>query len=237
MKTERPKMFQKMQIYSPRFHCRFRNMMKFAKKEFGGRKNISILDAGCGTGTLMLMLEKMGYRPDGFDIHQENIQVVESRTNAFVERGDVLTYKPRKKYDLVFCGEVLEHIEDDQKAMNNLRKMLKRGGLLLISVPNDPAQWNYEDDLGGHKRRYTKAELEKKMGLAGFSDFHSRYIGWPLIKKFMYGKKFLDEKDKFQREPSPFKKLLLRLFCQMERIDDLFDTERADKIVMSAKAL
>ncbi len=234
-KTNKPEMFQEMQEYSPRFHCRFRNMMKLARKELDKGKDVDILDAGCGTGTLMLHLQRMGYEIDGFDIDKENVAVARKRVNGRVEVGNVLDYTTRKKYDLIFCGEVLEHVENDLRAMKNIKKMLNNRGMFVISVPNDPNQWGTDDERGGHVRRYTVRELEKKLKSAGFTDFKTRYIGWPLVKRFLYGKSYRRRKYQIQKNPTALKKFMLRLFCYVEHIDDIFNTEKADKLVMSCR--
>src|SRR3546814_6549126 len=55
--------------------------------------------------------------------------------------------------------EVLEHIEDDHAALRQWLGWLKPGGILLMSVPAHPSQWNAADVWAGHFRRYRKREL------------------------------------------------------------------------------
>jgi ubiquinone/menaquinone biosynthesis C-methylase UbiE len=79
-------------------------------------------------------------------------------------------------FDRVIAAEVLEHILDDQAAMNELARVLRPGGLAAITVPAflpERICWalssEYYDTPGGHVRIYTRAELEAKLARAGLT--------------------------------------------------------------------
>lgn len=65
-----------------------------------------------------------------------------------------------EKFDLICLFDVLEHVDDDQTSINNIKKLLKTDGILLITVP--AYQWLYgsHDKLLHHKRRYQLNQLE-----------------------------------------------------------------------------
>ncbi|WP_297791886.1 class I SAM-dependent methyltransferase [uncultured Marinobacter sp.] len=84
---------------------------------------------------------------------------------------------PKENSDLIFCFEVLEHIEDDRQFLNLLRTMLKKDGVLVGSVPAYMKKWQSVDEWAGHVRRYERKELEVKLETSGFE----------LIEMFVYG--------------------------------------------------
>jgi SAM-dependent methyltransferase len=63
-------------------------------------------------------------------------------------------------YDTVICLNVLEHVEDDRAALQNLKEVLSPEGRALILVPNAPSNYGTLDEILGHHRRYTRDSLE-----------------------------------------------------------------------------
>lgn len=64
-----------------------------------------------------------------------------------------------QRFDLVVAFDVIEHVEDDRAACRELRRVLKPGGRLVMSVPLHAARWTEFDELVGHARRYDVAAL------------------------------------------------------------------------------
>ena len=82
-------------------------------------------------------------------------------------------------FDRVIAAEVLEHVLDDQRAMNELARVLRPGGLAAVTVPSwlpERMCWalsaEYHQVPGGHVRIYTRVELEAKLARAGLR------VGW-----------------------------------------------------------
>lgn len=94
------------------------------------KKNITILDYGAGLGSNVTMLENFG-----------KVELFEpsSKARGFLQLNlnNKLINKIVKKYDLIFLGDVLEHVKDDSDLLNKLFKHVKRGvsSGLLITVP------------------------------------------------------------------------------------------------------
>ena len=66
------------------------------------------------------------------------------------------------KFDNVICSEVLEHVEDDQKAIHELSKVLKKKGRLIMTVPSKDSIWERNRDSFGHVRTgYSVNEIER----------------------------------------------------------------------------
>ncbi len=76
-------------------------------------------------------------------------------------------------YDLVCCTQVLEHIEDEGRAADELARVVRPGGHLLVTVPQPPAPW----PEGGHVREgYTLADLEGLFAARGLRLRHSDHF-------------------------------------------------------------
>ena len=73
-----------------------------------------------------------------------------------------------KGFDTVICLNVLEHVENDLKAMENIRNVLVDGGAAIVLVPNGPWNFGTLDEVLGHHRRYTKESLLKLGEGSGF---------------------------------------------------------------------
>ncbi|MCJ7805187.1 methyltransferase domain-containing protein [Patescibacteria group bacterium] len=93
-------------------------------------KNWAILDAGCGEGILVEQFKKEGYSIIGLDLNYASDVVVQ---------GDI-TQMPFKDnhFNLVLCLDTIEHLHysNQEKALAEISRVLKRNGILLISIPN-----------------------------------------------------------------------------------------------------
>jgi SAM-dependent methyltransferase len=67
-------------------------------------------------------------------------------------------------FDLVCCFDIVEHVDDDERALSEVSRTTKPGGIVLISIPLHPSRWTSFDDFVGHKRRYDPSQLPSKLG-------------------------------------------------------------------------
>jgi len=158
----------------PRFHMRTRHMLRFFPK--APRR---ILDVGCGDGYFLQLLASKGYRADGLDGSQEAIRLCRERmSNAIGELSCCFIgeFHPETPYDLLTCGEVLEHIEDDQSFLCEMNRIAAMDATVVATVPLDMSLWSKADEDAGHFRRYTKDDIMQKMQNAGFEI--ERYVVW-----------------------------------------------------------
>ncbi len=86
--------------------------------------------------------------------------------------------------DAIVILNVLEHIEDDETALNHIKRMLKPGGLLVIEVPSSPSLYDEFDRLVGHFRRYTMGDLAAKIERAGFTIEKKSHLGFFVFPAF-----------------------------------------------------
>src|SRR5271165_4708242 len=75
---------------------------------------------------------------------------------------------PEEQFDTVICLNVVEHLEDDVKALRNIRRSLEKNGRAIILVPNGPGLYGSLDRVLGHYRRYTRQQLQEVCEQAGF---------------------------------------------------------------------
>jgi glycosyltransferase involved in cell wall biosynthesis len=97
----------------------------------------------------------------------------------------------RARLDTIVCVNVLEHIEDDAKVLQNFYELLQPGGHAMLLVPANPRLYTGVDKALGHFRRYTPEELVSKMQAAGFDVVESKgfnrlgSLGWFVSGKLL----------------------------------------------------
>ena len=125
-----------------------------------------VLDAGCGTAYGAKLLAEAGaLEVVGIDLATEVLDSVRAQmpANVVLDVGDVtsLGYDDRR-FDLVVCFEVIEHLEERGHALDEFRRVLSAGGVLALSSPNRDV---YPPGNPHHVHEYTPAELERELSL------------------------------------------------------------------------
>jgi len=99
-----------------------------------------ILEVGCGEGVVIGYLAERvpGARVDGVELDATALEHARARCpGVSLVRGDVCALPVRSRtYDLVVCLEVLEHLQDPGRALQEIRRVSRRG--CLLSVPHEP---------------------------------------------------------------------------------------------------
>lgn len=153
-------------------------MPRFARWMYGtirGELGQRVIDAGAGIGTFTDLLVADGHDvvaleySEAFAAHiAERFARDPSVTVLRVDLGDPSGLPQFTQADSIICLNVLEHLEDDVQALNNMRERVRPGGLLVTLVPAHPWLFNSMDEALGHFRRYRKGELESKLAATGW---------------------------------------------------------------------
>jgi SAM-dependent methyltransferase len=128
----------------------------------------AVLDVGCGTGHLAGELLAAGHRVTALDRLPEALGAARNRGLGLL-RADAGRLPLRGgAFDAVTLLDVLEHV-DDAATLAELRRVVRPGGLLVLTVPAAPWLWSHRDAAAGHLRRYTRGSLEKTLAAGGFA--------------------------------------------------------------------
>jgi len=105
-------------------------------------RNLSLLDAGCGTGWFSAEACKRGANVTALDIGPRLLEQVRRKCNAKTVVGDVLNLRfPDATFDVVVSSECIEHTTDPRGAVRELLRVCKPGGLAVITCPNRRWHW------------------------------------------------------------------------------------------------
>jgi 2-polyprenyl-3-methyl-5-hydroxy-6-metoxy-1,4-benzoquinol methylase len=167
-----PSMFERLaQLEAGSWWFRSRNRLirRTARDWFPGA--IRILEVGCGTGfTLQALHQAFPHaRLVASDMHPEGLQIAARRVpRAEFVTLDLSEMPYRSEFDLVAAFDVVEHINDDQAALDGLALAVRPGGGLILTVPQHMWLWSEADENAGHARRYARGELLTRLKKAGF---------------------------------------------------------------------
>ena len=163
-----------MQKYGPTH----RHHRRIAKKMLSGLDYVSVLDVGCGEGSNLAFLNSLkdGLELSGSDVSSDAIdQAKKIVPQAKYYVMDSQKEKIEKQFDLVFCSDVVEHLENDREAIKNMYDMT--GKYCLIATVQGRMR-EFEKGIG-HIRNYKYGELKKIMQNAGFIVVQEVSWGWP----------------------------------------------------------
>lgn len=150
--------------------------IKFLQSEYQSG-NVKLLDVGCFNGFFIKKLLSLGYDAHGVDFNksavaygQEKLDLssrISSQTiEAMIEQG--------KRFDVITLFEVLEHLPDAKTFLGNVTQLLKDGGMLIISTPNNKMYWRPALDYPPHHlSRFTTKSIEGYLSQLGMNTIYS----------------------------------------------------------------
>jgi 2-polyprenyl-3-methyl-5-hydroxy-6-metoxy-1,4-benzoquinol methylase len=143
-----------------------------------------LLDIGCSRGDWADLWQSRGWQVAGIDVNRDHIAIAQ---NSGVDarfcdlNRDPLPFDDAQ-FDLIFAGEVIEHLVDTDGFLNEIYRCCKLGGNLLLTTPNlasfenrirlllgiYPKWLNYNFEESGHVRGYTSRALKRQLAVHGF---------------------------------------------------------------------
>ncbi len=147
----------------------------------------SLLNIGSGTGGTIPVLEAF---TDVTNVEASDDAIHWSRKNGVNNivkvEGIKLPFED-SSFDILVAFDVLEHLEDDKAALAEWRRILKPGGLLMVTVPAYQWLWSVHDESLHHYRRYSAAKLHRLLNTQGYRVLKRSYaiaFSFPLIVIF-----------------------------------------------------
>lgn len=96
-----------------------------------------MLDIGCGEGLFLSIARSMGWQAEGVEPSVAASTRAREAHNLLVFTGTLEQAKfPSSHFDVIFMWDVIEHLKNPSEVMNEVNRILKPGGLLLVYTPN-----------------------------------------------------------------------------------------------------
>jgi len=210
------------------------HLIKLFNKHIGSKK--SVLDVGCGTGSLSLYLGSKNNKVVGIDISNKAIYSAKENAKKFnltkkctFLKTTLEDYENKNRFDAILMLEVIEHLEDDKSALLKINSLLKKQGLIILSTPSLSAPLyrvgflNKFDIRVGHKRRYSKDSIKNLMKKANLKIvFFQEREG--ILRNFIYtstlgGKvllKIINRSNKIAKIVTTLDNLLIKIFGESD---------------------
>lgn len=143
------------------FTVRRRILRDRIHRQLQSPKGIQSLNIGAATGTTSDMLTEFG-EVMSVEYDQECCDYTKTFIKTPLIQGSITDLPfSNNSYDLVCAFDVIEHVEDDAKAVEEMMRVCKPGGYIAITVPAYAFLWGEHDVINQHFRRYTKTGLLK----------------------------------------------------------------------------
>lgn len=167
------------------------------------RKKPVIADIGCGTGKNVETFNSIG-TAWGVDPSKDAITFCKKRKLKNLKLGTIeKTGFKDSSLDIVTILDVLEHIDDENRAIKELKRILKKDGMLVLTVPAFSWLWSQWDVVLHHKRRYTTQEVTALLEKHGFVIKKISYMyPWLVIPALLV--RFIKSKQKSDTYVSDF---------------------------------
>ncbi len=145
--------------------------------------NAQILEIGCSGGQLLLLLASKGFsNVYGIDVSNEAISRCNKMgiKNVSVMDGTKTSFRDNT-FNIIVASDVLEHINDQNAALSEWKRILRPGGTLILFVPAFMFLWSGHDEVNHHFRRYSLKQLNGLLRFSGFKIIRSSYWNFSLF--------------------------------------------------------
>jgi SAM-dependent methyltransferase len=116
---------------------RFDNLQNYSSLNI-----VNFLDVGCGEGYSLLEAYNRGWESYGVDIFDNRLEEIKNKTSHFVKSDLLDASFPDNFFDIIYLDSVLEHVTNPLEYLIEINRILKKGGLVYIGVPNEDSLFN-----------------------------------------------------------------------------------------------
>lgn len=148
------------------------------------------IEIGPGSGEVTRLLLDCGWFGYSYDLDGKTNTALKERFSQEITENRlaptnadyVLSPPPNEKVDLVVSCMVMEHLEEETQMvyMCKAAECLQNNGIMIALVPSSPAHWRIEDDIAGHYRRYTRANVTALAESNGWNLRHAAGFTFPI---------------------------------------------------------
>lgn len=210
-------------------------ILQFVEKKSRGRA-LRILDAGCGTGRMLELLQQ--HNAEGFDFSNEAIEICHSKQLDNVYRQNLNLWWPQSKFDVIISADVLcsEGIDNYEQILKNFYTGLNHDGKLILNLPAFEVLRRNHDKAVFVAKRFRLKELKKSLKNAGFQiDFISYrlpFLFFIIFMKKIYQKLF--KIDEVESDLSDLPDFLNSFFLLVVRIENTLFKYKIFKFIGSS---
>jgi 2-polyprenyl-3-methyl-5-hydroxy-6-metoxy-1,4-benzoquinol methylase len=193
------------------------------------------LDVGCGDGRLIYHLRKLGWEVVGIDLSDLYVKKCQSygldvRQTSFEAAGF-----DDHSFDVIYMGDVIEHLKDPVRMLKTMREKLKAGGMLAVRTPNAASGYSLlsfflcrllkvdwlASEAPAHLNDFSMASLVGYLERTGFDVIHKQFYGRSSLFYCMGATGWLDDEKKVVKEMKGIKRLM-RLIPSYPKLVSVF---------------
>lgn len=171
-----------------------------AKKLIENKSNkLKYLDVGAGEGKGLLEAHSRGWEATGIDIVDNRLQEAKISDIQFIQSNLLEPVLPENYYDFIFVDSVVEHVLNPLEYLTKIKKLLNKGGIIYIAVPNENCLFNsvrkLAFNLTGKNSLSEKIKpFDSPYHVIGFNNHSLQYffdkVGLKVLRKRNFGRKF-----------------------------------------------
>jgi SAM-dependent methyltransferase len=167
------------------FKARSEILSSFICHQIARERPLRILNVGVATGASSVMLKAFG-EVSSLEYEQDCIDFIKEIVPISVIQGSILELPYADcSFDLVCAFDVIEHVENDELAVQELVRVCRKGGSVLVTVPALMSLWSEHDEINHHFRRYRLKAFKQlftvKEGEIVFSTYFNTLLFIPIF--------------------------------------------------------
>jgi len=178
----------------------------------------ALIELGRGSGSFLAAAEEMADICVGVDGHFRMLEHCARRGGRpwLIHSDASRVPLERNQFDVVVALDVLEHVEP-LALLSEARRLVKRGGKLLVSVPAFDVLWSGADEAAGHRCRYRIGQIEQELDLTGWKLLGYTHYQFLLFSAVMISRRLnRNSMPKLERSPRGWMNRIGRVINDLE---------------------